>query len=136
MSETESIQLVTDTLELCAETLGDIVPPVYERFFELSDSGRGLMDHSDQYMRGRMFEQVIAVLMSDEHFESGGYLEWELTNHLDAYNARPDMYLAFFQALQEVVQQGASSIWSEQTALAWQTRIELIMSRVQLHGHV
>ena len=81
MNVNESIDTVTRGLTISADRLGDIVPTVYERFFALSDEGRQLLGHSDQYMRGRMFEEVLELLMSDEPFGPNGYLDWELRNH-------------------------------------------------------
>ena len=43
------------------------------------------MDHSDQYMKGRMLAQVFELLLDDEHLGEGSYLRWEVNNHLLAY---------------------------------------------------
>lgn len=134
MNSTESINTIVNTLTVCAEELGDIVPLVYEKFFATSADGRRLMGHSDQYMQGRMFEQVLELLMSDEHFESGGYLDWELANHLDAYQATPAMYRDFFDAVLDTVREGTKAVWSDQDADAWRFRIDQILKRVNDHG--
>lgn len=109
------------------------MPAVYARFFALSDSGRELMDHSDQYMRGRMFEEVVGLLTSDEPLEPRGYLDWELNNHLDAYRATPEMYEAFFAAVVQVVKAGVGADWTDLCAKAWQARVERILARVRAH---
>ena len=59
-----SIELVTDTLMLCAEADIDVQPTVYEKFFEACPAARDLMGHSDEHMRGRMLEQVFELLMA------------------------------------------------------------------------
>ncbi|MDA1076823.1 MAG: hypothetical protein O3A63_19035, partial [Proteobacteria bacterium] len=79
---TNATDLITETLSECAETLGDIVPVVYERFFELDAQSAALMQHADEYMQGRMLEQVFELVMSDEPFGKEGFLDWELNNHL------------------------------------------------------
>jgi hypothetical protein len=130
----ESIDVIISSLEECANNLGDIVPMVFERFFALDAGAHELMGHSDQHMQGRMLESVLDLLMSDEHFEPGGYLDWELDNHLDAYNATVDMYEAFFVAIKEVVRIGVGDGWTSREEAAWQSRIEQILSRVRNHG--
>lgn len=129
----DEIGLITQTFEICAERSGDIVPPVFERFFELDDDARALMGHSDQHMQGRMFESVLELLMSDEHFGPGKYLDWELNNHIDAYQATPRMYAAFFDAVREIVRDGVGEDWRGKHAEAWQARIDRIMSQVAAH---
>lgn len=135
VSETspDEIDLITQTLEICAERSGDIVPPVFERFFELDENARALMNHSDQHMQGRMFESVLELLMSDEHFGTGKYLEWELDNHIDAYQATPRMYAAFFEAVRDIVRDGVGGDWRDEFAQAWQARIDRIMKQVHAH---
>lgn len=127
---------IMHSLEICAETLGDIVPAVYSRFFELSPEAEALMGHSDDHMRGRMFEQTLELLMSDEHFGADGYLNWELDNHLLAYQVDKEMYEAFFSAIAEVVEQGTGEQWGPDDARAWQERIEFILSFVFKHPAV
>ena len=134
MNSTESINVVTRTLEVCAETLGDIVPAVYERFFAMSAEGSELMGHSDQYIQGRMFEQVLELLMSDEHFGSDGYLNWELNNHLVAYHATPQMYETFFDAVVEIVRDAVGPAWTDQDALAWRSRVDQVMAQVDAYA--
>ena len=130
MNANDSIDTVTRGLTICADRLGDIVPTVYERFFALSDEGRQLMGHSDQYMRGRMFEEVLELFMSDEPFGPNGYLDWELRNHLDAYNAKPSMYEALFEAITQIVRESVGSGWTDRDTSAWQDRVDRIMDQV------
>lgn len=130
MHSDEAIAVVTETLERCAERDGDIVPAVYERFFALSEDARRLMAHSDPYMRGRMFEEVLALLMSDAHFGAGRYLDWELDNHLNAYQVTAPMYEALFRAVTEVVQTSLGPEWTEPAARAWQQRTARILGEI------
>lgn len=130
MNSEEAIHIVTEDLAVIAQSHGDIVPRVYERFFSISEDGRSLMGHSDIYMQGRMFEQVLELLMSDEHFGPGGYLDWELENHLDAYGATPDMYAAFFAALVDVAEVCLGEGWLPPNRAAWAQRVEAIQKGV------
>ena len=136
MNGTNSVEVITASLVTCAEVAGDIVPAVYERFFALSDEGRELMGHSDQHMQGRMFEQVIGLLTEEQPFEAEGYLDWELKNHLDAYNATPSMYIAFFDAVILVVREVVGSAWTDRDTAAWHDQVARIMARVNAHAQV
>ncbi len=125
--------LIGESFEIVAERAGDIVPAVFERFFAMDESAHELMRHSDQHMQGRMFEAVLELLMTDTHFGPGGYLEWELDNHIDAYDATAQMYDALFGAVLELVETTLGSDWNEQYAVAWRGRIDRIMSQVHSH---
>ena len=137
MNASEELECLTQSLALAAEQAGDITPAVFDNFFTRSEQGRALMSHSDEHMRGRMMTSVYELLMTDDHFGPGGYLEWELDNHIDAYAATPDMYDDFFAALADVVEQavvasGGRQQWASY-APAWQARIERIMHQVHAH---
>lgn len=130
MNSEDAIHIVTEDLVAIAQSHGDIVPLVYEKFFSISEDGRSLMGHSDIYMQGRMFEQVLELLMNDEHFGPGGYLDWELENHLDAYGATPDMYAAFLTAVVDVVAACLGEGWLQPNRAAWAQRVAAIQNGV------
>ncbi len=127
---------ILDSLELCAERSGDITPLVYEKFFALCPSARDLMGHSDDHMQGRMLEQVIELLFSDEHFGEGGYLDWELDKRQVGYRVEGDMYIHFFDALVAVVKDSLAELWTPVTAQAWEKKISSIMEHVKVHPAV
>jgi len=130
----KSASVVVQTLEVCAQKLGDITPLVFEQFFRLSPDGYALSEHSDESMQGRMFEAVIDLLMNDEALVPGGYWDWELDNHFNAYRVTPQMYQAFFIATQAVVRGAFGAAWTTQETRAWAIKLEQLMSRVNAHG--
>ena len=125
------IALISDSLELYAERHGDMAPRVYERFFELNPEAAALMEYSDEYMRGRMFASILELFLSDEHLGAGGYLAWELDNHINAYSATTAMYESLFQSMCDVLANdlGADCLpeWQE----AWASRIDRIMAQIR-----
>ena len=133
MNSKEAIEVVYADLEMVAERVGDIAPGVYERFFAKSEVGRSTMGHSDEHMRGRMLEQVLELMFDDRHLESGGYLDWELENHIDAYGVEPSMYSDFFIAFVEEIAAGMGSDWNQQHQAAWQQRIDSILKVVDTY---
>lgn len=135
MTPTEELAAIETSLTLCADRAGDIVPAVFTRFFQRDDAAHDLMRHSDQHMQGRMFEGVLELLLSDDHFGPGRYLEWELDNHIQAYNATPSMYQSFFTALTDTVTEALGDDWSTDFQAAWDQRIARILQQVDAHPH-
>lgn len=133
LNSTEAIEIVYSDLEKVAERVGDISPGVYERFFTRSEVGRNTMGHSDEHMRGRMLEQVLELMFDDRHLEPGGYLDWELENHIDAYGVDPSMYADFFDAFVEEIAAGLDADWDESHRAAWQQRIDAILQVVETY---
>ena len=125
--------LLNETLEIAAERAGDLVPAVYERFFNADTEAHALMRHSDDTMQGRMFEGVLELLMTDEHLGAGGYLDWELDNHLVAYQATPGMYRSFLDAVVSAVRDALGSDWQPGFEEAWQQRVSRILTQVDAH---
>ncbi len=133
---TSNAEQIMQSLELCAERSGDITPLVYQRFFELCPDAYELMGHSDEHMQGRMLEQVIELFFSDEHFGEGGYLDWELDNHLVGYRVPGQMYAHFFAAILAVVQESLGDAWSPEVVQAWDEKVAAIMQHVNVHPAV
>jgi len=126
----KEIALISDSLELYAERHGDMAPQVYERFFELNLKAAALMEYSDEYMRGRMFASMLELFLSDEHLEPGGYLDWELENHIKAYSATAAMYESLFQSILTALETDLGTDLHAEWKEAWSSRLTRIMSRV------
>ena len=133
MTGSNVIEVVTQDLALVAERQGDITQLLFQRFFQKSSASLELMKHSDVHMQGRMLEGVLELLFEDRHLEAGGYLEWELENHVDAYGATFEMYDAFFAALLEVIRECLGDDWSDERASAWQARVDAILEVVSAY---
>ena len=125
------LALISDSLELYAERHGDMAPRVYERFFELNLEAAALMEYSDEYMRGRMFASMLELFLSDEHLDPGGYLDWELENHIKAYSATTAMYESLFQSMRDLLDNDLGTDWRPEWQQAWANRIDRIMAQVR-----
>jgi hypothetical protein len=128
---TKEIELISDSLELYGERHGDMAPRVYERFLELNSEAAALMEYSDEYMRGRMFASMLELFLSDEHLGPGGYLDWELENHIKAYSATTAMYESLFQSMRDVLDKDLGTNWRPEWQHAWSSRIARIMQQVR-----
>ena len=127
----DEIALISDSLECYAEHHGDMAPRVYKRFFELNPEAAALMEYSDEYMRGRMFASMVELFLSDEHLEPGGYLDWELENHIKAYSATTAMYESLFQSMRDVLDNDLGADWRPEWQQAWANRMDRIMEQVK-----
>lgn len=127
---TNELALISDSLELYAERHSDMAPRVYERFFELNLEAAALMEYSDKYMRGRMFVSMVELFLSDEHLDPGGYLDWELENHIKAYSATTAMCESLFQSMRDVLDNDLGADWRPEWQEAWANRIDRIMEQV------
>jgi hemoglobin-like flavoprotein len=131
IDNTKEIKLISDSLELYADRHGDMAPRVYERFFELNPEAAALMEYSDEHMRGRMFASMVELFLSDEHLGPGGYLDWELENHIKAYSATTAMYESLFQSMCDVLDKDLVTEWRPDWQEAWTNRIDRIMAQVR-----
>jgi hypothetical protein len=102
-------------------------------FSSLDKDAKALMAYSDEHMRGRMFASVLELFMSDEHLDAGGYLDWELENHLRAYGATPAMYETFFKSVVTTLAEGLGDDWTENSRQAWRDRLARITEHVKVH---
>ena len=125
------IDLISASLDVYSARVGDMTPHFYRRFFEIDPIAASLMEYSDEPMRGRMLASVLELFMSDEHLETGGYLDWELDNHLRAYGATPAMYESFFESLLNTLAEGLADEWTNDWRQTWQDRVGRIMTRVK-----
>lgn len=130
MNTQSDIAVISKSLSLCDDRIGDITPLVYQRFFEIDASAASLMEYSDEHMRGRMFASVLELFLSDDPFEQDGFLAWELDNHVTAYSVTKGMYESLFKAFIEVVKETLGEAWSIDFEGAWTHRIARIMTEV------
>ena len=130
MNNQSDIAVISESLSLCDDLIGDITPLVYQRFFELDASAARLMEYSDEHMRGRMFASVLELFLSDDPFKSDGFLAWELDNHVSAYSVTSTMYESLFKAFIDVVKDSLGEAWSPEVASAWTARTARIMTEV------
>ena len=123
----EKADPILASLEIVAERAGDISPLVYERFLAADGDAAELMLHTDEYMRGRMFQVVVEFLISGDDATDGDYLAWEIKNHRDAYFATAPMYESFFECLVGVVRETLGESWTPDLEAAWRERARSVI---------
>lgn len=120
--------LIRDSLEACGQQEVDITDGVYQRFFAADQAAFELMNHSDQYMRGRMLQEILEMFLSEDDKD---YLSWEVSNHLLSYNVAVSMYATFFEALQTTVASVLGDQWTPTCAEAWQSKTTALLAQIQ-----
>ena len=130
MNSPSDIAFISESLSLCDDRVGNITSHVYQRFFLLDTSAAKLMEYSDEHMRGHMFASMLELFLSDNPFESDGFLAWELDNHVSAYSVTKGMYESLFKAFIEIVEEALGEAWCADFERAWTNRIARIMTEV------
>ena len=121
---------VLASLEALAETGKDITSDVYERFFTLRPDAEQSMEHTDTYMRGRMMEEVLQLLMTTPDQVSEKYLQFETENHTQSYGVDLALYQPLLEAVRDTVQSGLSPDWTDKCDRAWSERITALVSAI------
>jgi hypothetical protein len=118
------------SLERAADVAGDISPAIYDRYFELCPDSRAIMSHTDEYMRGRMLDEVYRLLMNDNLTGDRDYLAFETVNHR-AYGAAGYMYENLLLAVRDVVRGALGQDWTPSVAAAWNARLAELLGIIR-----
>jgi hypothetical protein len=129
-ADTAAEDLVHTSFELAAERIGDIVPPVYERYFARDPEAAALMAHMDELTLGRMLTEVVRLLMSTDFAEDAGYLDFEVKNHEWAYQVRARMYGELLLSVRETVAAALGAEWNAAYARAWDARVAGLVDEI------
>lgn len=126
-----SEELIYQSLEKVSESVGDITPLVYEKFFDQSPESHDLMLHMDEGVRGKMMDEVYRLIMVEDFTGESEYLNWEINNHEIAYSVLPQMYDDLFSALKQVISEGMGDEWNGDFDAAWSAKIEKLLGEIK-----
>ena len=121
--------LIERSFELAGERAGDITAAVYEAYFARCPGSRELMKLTDQYMRGRMLESVLVMLMVGSAQEQREYIRFETKSHL-SYGVLPHMYENLLGAVRDTVRSALGGDWTESIEAAWSARLDNILQEI------
>lgn len=122
--------LVYHSFEVAAERVGDIVEPVYARYFARDPDAAALMSHMDHLTLGRMLNEVVRLLMTADYESDGGYLDFEVKNHQWAYRVHGRMYSELLNAVRDTVEEAMAGDWNAAYAAAWQERLATLLREI------
>jgi len=120
---------IIESLEIVSESAGDITSEVFRTYHEDCPASAKLMDHMDNYMLGRMMDQVLLLMMEEGEQELSAYLEFETKSH-QSYGVEPYMYDNLLNALLKTVRRAAGSQWQPVYQTAWENRISTLLQRI------
>lgn len=122
---------VIHALERAGEVKGDIVPEVFQRYHGACPEAEALMSHMDTYMKGRMLEEVLRLVLSEDYEEDDAYLNYEVRNHRLAYGVKNDMYPPLLAALRDTVRDALGDEWTTAVASAWERRTQTLLDEIE-----
>jgi hypothetical protein len=118
------------SLELAAESVGDLTPLVYEKYFNRCVGSAALMSHIDDIVRGRMLQEVMRLVMLADYSDEQQYLDFEVRNHRTAYSVEPHMYGNLLSALRDTVREAVDGNWNDSFESTWNDRIAALLSEI------
>lgn len=124
----EHQQLVLESLEIASERCGDITAITFQKLFADYPECEDLLSHMDIGVRGKMLNEALRLLMTEDMDDERGYLRYEVKEHGD-YGVPPDMYLTFFRVIRDTVKAGLGTEWTDVTSNA---RDEILAQLSQL----
>jgi len=122
-------QLIIQTLEQVAEKAGDITAQVIENYHVRCPASQQLMTHMDEYMLGRMMDQVVLLLMEDGAEELDNYLRFETSNHR-SYGVENYMYGNLLGALRDTVSDLVGNDLQPDELSALDGRIDFLLGKL------
>ena len=126
---------ILESLELVAEVAGDITGPVYERYYAACPAAGELMSHVDQHMQGRMMDELLRLLMTDDLDGEQGCLDFEVNNHT-GYRVALNMYPVLLAAIHGVVRDAVGERWSDAFEQAWAERVGSLLGAIDARASV
>ncbi len=122
---------VVASLEDLAERCGDVTGLIQERFAAHAPDSAALMNHMDDYMVGRMMQDVLLLLMTAPDDVDRHYLSFEVASHR-AYGVTAEMFPPLFRAVREIVQERLGDRWNPALEEAWNTRIAALTALIDV----
>ncbi|HEX7036476.1 MAG TPA: globin [Pseudomonadales bacterium] len=117
------------SLEYVAERAGDVTQELYRRFAERYPEFAALMSHMDEYMLGRMMQDVLQLVMSRPEEIDDHYLSFEVESHR-AYGVTPDMFPPLLRVVHDTAKDHLGEHWTRQMDDAWRQRLEQLHARL------
>lgn len=122
---------VITSLEYAAEAEQDVSREVYQRFAAREPDSAALMSHMDEYMLGRMMQDVLTLIMTPPGDVDQKYLSFEVGSHR-AYGVSPDMFPPLLRTVQDVLREQLGAAWTAEMEQAWSARIDALREQIEL----
>ncbi len=121
---------ILDSFGIAADTAGDITNLVYDKYYERCPDSQKLMSHVDEYMAGRMMEQVLLLLMEESSPNQNEYLCFEAKTHA-SYDVQPHMYATLLNAVRDTIRELLQDRWNPEHESAWENRVATLQAGLE-----
>lgn len=126
----EPHEAIHETLEVAATHCDDMADAVYQRFFGSHPEAAPMMKHVDLLVRGRMLNDVLALLLSPAEDTDRVLLEFEVASHRN-YGVGEELYAPFLAAIRDTTRELAADIWDEHLEAGWNRRIDQLLAGIR-----
>lgn len=120
---------VVASLEYVAEHAGDVAQELYRRFAARCPQSAALMSHMDDYMLGRMMQDVLLLVMTRPDEIDDHYLSFEVESHR-AYGVTPEMFPPLLNVVRDTAKEHLREHWTPQMDDAWRERLDRLHARL------
>lgn len=113
--------VITQTLELVVEKVGDPAPQVYERLFkDRPDLEEMFFMDSDGGVRGSMLQQCFDCIfdIAGEGVLCSSVIPSECQRHTE-YGVESELFISFFKTIQETFKELIADDWTPEMQTAW-----------------
>jgi hypothetical protein len=102
------------SLEIVSERFGDITAITFQKLFADYPECEDFLSHMDIGVRGKMLNEALRLLMTEDMDDERSYLRYEVKEHGDCGEPL-DMYLTFFRVIRDMVKVGLGTEWTDVT---------------------
>jgi hypothetical protein len=120
---------VVASLEQLADDAGDVSQELFRRFSASCPASAALMSHMDDYMLGRMMQDVLLLVMTPPDEIDRHYLSFEVDSHR-AYGVTPEMFEPLLVIVRDSVKEHLGERWTPRLEAAWAERIEQLVAHI------
>ena len=127
----QAADMVSQSLELLAEQVGDPVGPIYARLFaEFPETEERFSRDTSGAVRAEMLTMVFNCLMDPGGPYQLNLVRAERVNH-DGFGTPSEVFNRFFPIVMETCRDLLGPAWTPAFEQAWRGRIEAVLSATQ-----
>ena len=124
--------LIHQTLEYVAETVADLTPLVYARYFSIHPEARELFGNDDDdSLKGEMLSRLVLQIMeyAEGHSDPDIIVSWA-SDHM-GYGVSLTMFPAMFKSVKETLIEAAGTTWTDQVDRAWEQQFDGLQALIE-----
>ena len=127
----KNAELINASLEHAIESVSDLTPLVYARYFSLHPEARELFGNdSDDSLKGEMLSKLVLQIMEFAEGRSDPEIivSWA-SDHL-AYGVSLSMFPAMFTSVKETLREAVGAAWTDAVDQAWEEQFDGLLALI------